>query len=896
MKKFFTLLVLTVLLAASVMSQNPFGDGSNGALTVNLGQTLTINTDRTAVTGANSQGTQAILVSSSTGFQVGNEILIISMQDPQTNMAENVVGQWETHIVVSVGTGVLFLENSLQHSYNAELGKKHQVVKIPQYTSVNISGILNCPAWDGTTGGILFFRSNAVVTVTATGTITSSGKGYRGGTQYGDSHGGGQGGESFVGIGGLGGHYTADPQGKVGAGGGGAAYNGYNGGNAIAGGGGGSTGGSIGLGSANLGGSGGGGGGHAGGAGGAGYGTFGYGGYSYGNTNNGLNGGVNFSGNGGTNNTGGGGGGGGTYGSAELTKFYLGSGGGCGGRYSGQTQTGLGGNGGGFLYISTNTITCAGSIASNGGNGGNGGTYCGGGGGASGGSLFLEAVNINLSNAITSSGGTGGTSYNSNGAGIGGKGRIRINSNTLANTGQINPAPYLGQFKNIFHTELSNSNNLTGPYPVSALIIDNEGSPITQARLYYRINGGAFVEVAMTSSKSAQQFNANIPGQAINTTIEYYITATDGTDNYIAPLGAPAELYSFKISGFPPYGLTSTDLNNGTVRLNWNHPLNLTNFTHYTVYRSEQRDFTPGAFNILTDNLNDTTFNDATVADFHTYYYVVSAKYNFGGTINESFSGQSAGLLVNNTGQTTVLGYAFLEGRNNHANIKVKFVPLSPSAVADSVYTNALGFFENHNIFPGVYSVRFIKTGFQTPIIIENITIVADKDLGESTLYDLGPTFSGNVSGTWSNFASVSGDITVPAGDSLIIEAGTIVRFLGNYNFLVYGYLACNGAAGDTIVITSGPANQIQAPNQWKGIDFYNSADDNSYLHFTKVEYAQDGIYLEWANPTIENCLIQLAKPLLKTGLIFTTSECASALRATSSIIIAMQFHISKTP
>jgi parallel beta-helix repeat protein len=857
MRKFFTLLVLLVLVVASISAQNPFGNGSNGALTVTVGQTLTINTDRTAVTGSNSQGTQAILVSSSSGFQAGDEILIISMQDPQTNMAENVVGQWETLVVVSVGTGVLFLENSLQHSYNAELGKKHQVVKIPQYTDVNIAGTLNCPAWDGTTGGILYFRSNGSVIVNASGTITSSGKGYRGGTQYGDGYGGGQGGESFVGIGGNGGHYTADPQGKTGAGGGGAAYNGYNGGNGIAGGGGGSTGGSVGLGSVNLGGAGGGGGGYAGSAGGAGYGTFGYGGFSYNTSNNGLNGGENFSGNGGSSSSGGGGGGGGTYGSAELTKLYLGSGGGCGGTYSGGAP-GFGGSGGGLLFISSNAISCAGSIVSNGGNGGNFTYAGGGGGGASGGSVYLEAVNINLSNAITSSGGTGGTSYTSNGAGIGGKGRIRLNYNTLANTGQINPAPYLGQFNNIFHTELSNTNNPAGPYPVSALIIDNDGNPITQAKLYYRINGGAFVEVAMTASKSGQQFNANIPGQAINTTIEYYITATDGTDNYIAPLGAPAELYSFKISGFPPYGLTSTDLNNGTVRLNWNHPLSLTNFTNYTIYRSEQRDFTPGAFNILTDNLNDTTFVDATVADFHTYYYVVSAKFNYSGTINESFSGQSAGLLVNNTGQTTVLGYAFLEGRNNHANIKVKFVPLSPSAVADSVYTNALGFFENHNIFPGVYSVRFIKTGFQTPILIENITIVADKDLGESTLYDLGTTYSGNVSGTWSNFASVSGDITVPAGDSLIIEAGTIVRFLGNYNFLVYGYLTCNGAVGDTILITSGPANQVQAPNQWKGIDFYNSADDNSYLHYTKVEYAYDGIYLEWASPAIENCLIQL--------------------------------------
>lgn len=856
MRKFFTLLVLLALAITSASAQNPFGNGSNGALTVNVGQTITINSERTAVTGSNAAGVTAIFVSSTSGFQAGDEILIISMQDAETNMAENIVGQWETQFVSSVGTGVLFLENALHNNYYTDGGKKHQVVRIPQYTTVNISGTLTCPAWDGAAGGILFFRSNDVVTVNTTGVITSSGKGYRGGTQYGDSHGGGQGGESFISAGGLGGHYTADPHGKVGAGGGGAAHSGYNGGNGMAGGGGGSTGGSIGLGSVNLGGAGGGGGGHAGSAGGAGYGTFGYGGNSYGNSNNGLNGGEELSGNGGSNSTGGGGGGGGTYGSADLSKLYLGSGGGCGGRYSGYAP-GFGGQGGGLLYISADEINCAGSIVSNGGNGGNSSTYSGGGGGASGGSVYLEAVDLILSNSIASVGGNAGSAYYGNPAGNGGKGRIRLNSNTFANTGQVNPAPYLGQFYNIIHNELSNTNNLAGPYTVSATILDNEGDLITQSKLYYRINGGAFVEVAMTASKSSgQQFSANIPGQAINTTIEYYITATDGTDNYASPIGAPAELYSFQITGYPPYGVTSIDNNNGTVNLNWFAPLDLTNFTHYTIYRSEQRDFTPGAFNLLADNVSDTAFLDATVVDFHTYYYIVSAKFNYGGTTIESFSGQSAGLLVNTASQTTVLGYAFLEGRNNHANIKVKFVPLSPSAVTDSIYTNALGYFETHNVFPGVYSVRFSKTGFQTPLLIENITIVADKDLGESTLYDLGTTYSGNVSGTWSNFASVSGDITVPAGDSLIIEAGTIVRFLGNYNFLVYGYLACNGAEGDSVVITSGPANQVQAPNQWKGIDFYNTSDDNSYLRYTKVEYAYDGIYLEWASPAIENCLI----------------------------------------
>lgn len=208
-------------------------------------------------------------------------------------------------------------------------------------------------------------------------------------------------------------------------------------------------------------------------------------------------------------------------------------------------------------------------------------------------------------------------------------------------------------------------------------------------------------------------------------------------------------------------------------------------------------------------------------------------------------------------GEISVSGYAFLEARFNHANIKVNFVPISPSAVADSVNTNALGYFEINDLIPGVYSVRMSRPGFQTPLIHENLTLIENTDLGESTLYDLGTTVSGNVSGNWSGFMSISGDITIPDGDSLIIDPGTVIRFLGNYTMSVYGYLAANGAVGDTIVFTSGPENQVQAVNQWQRILFYDAANDNSYFKYVKIEYANDGIYCEWAGPQVENSLIR---------------------------------------
>jgi len=256
---------------------------------------------------------------------------------------------------------------------------------------------------------------------------------------------------------------------------------------------------------------------------------------------------------------------------------------------------------------------------------------------------------------------------------------------------------------------------------------------------------------------------------------------------------------------------------------------------------------------------------------FFTKSVLVAAIVFVAGFLSNSFANELP--PQTKEGEISVSGYAYLEARFNHANIKIKFVPISPSAVADSVLTNALGYFEAPNIIPGVYSVRMSRPGFQTPLIHENLTLISNTVLANTTLYDLGTTVSGNVSGNWSGFVSVSGDITIPNGDSLIIEPGTMIRFLGNYNLFVYGYLAANGAEGDTVVFTSGPANQVQAVNQWQRIRFFDAANDNSYFKYTKIEWANDGIYSEWSGPQVENSLIRRHG---RYGMYFANSYSSS--------------------
>ena len=310
----------------------------------------------------------------------------------------------------------------------------------------------------------------------------------------------------------------------------------------------------------------------------------------------------------------------------------------------------------------------------------------------------------------------------------------------------------------------------------------------------------------------------------------------------------------FSPAGSAPTGVSCIDNHNGTVDVHWTPPADLTNFTGYSVYRSEEENFTPAAYYRLAQNINDTSWFDETVEDFHTYYYIVSSNYGGG---EEYFSECSAGVLVNNTSQTTVLGYAYLEGENNHAGIKVSFVPESPSAVADSIYTNALGYFETHDLIAGVYSVWLSKPGYQSTVILEGATVIDDLDLGETTINRVGTIVSGNVSGTWSNYVTVTGDITVEAGDSLIIEAGTKIRFLGYYRFYIHGYVAAGGTEADTILMTSAPENQVQQAGQWFGIAFFDDTDDHSFFNYTKLEYAFDGVYAEYSAPVFTHCFFR---------------------------------------
>lgn len=113
------------------------------------------------------------------------------------------------------------------------------------------------------------------------------------------------------------------------------------------------------------------------------------------------------------------------------------------------------------------------------------------------------------------------------------------------------------------------------------------------------------------------------------------------------------------------------------------------------------------------------------------------------------------------------------------------------------------------------------------------------------TLGWLGATdVSGNQSGTWTLANSpynITGDITIPADASLVIEPGVEIFALGNFRVNASGTLLAVGTEADSIRFLSGQAD----PNAlWKGIRLENETLQSQivYCHIEKAEYGVNSI------------------------------------------------------
>jgi hypothetical protein len=429
--------------------------GKNGALVVS-GPNVVVNQYTALATDA-AAGAVSLTVASTTSLSPGDLVMVIQMQgasiDASNTAAYGTVtalgntGNYELAVVQAVPNGTtLALSQGLTNAYSA--AGKAQVVRIPRLTTVTVNSgaSITGAAWNGSTGGVVALEAQGTVAVE--GSITATGLGFRGGafadnavnnnSNYVGT--GNVGGEKGEGIAGYGSSYPGGSRGR------GAAANGGGGGNSVnAGGGGGANAGSLaewtGRGNPSL-------------ATAAwatawnletaGFATAtssggGRGGYAVSDNNlDALSVGPGQSAWGvySRANTGGLGGRPLDYSTGRL---FLGGGGGTG---DGNTSVaGVGGRGGGLIYVVAPTLTGSGRVQANGAAGAD--SYAnsdfadGAGGGGAGGTMVLAVDNLGAL-TVEANGGAGGNTYNTvvkgyGPGGGGGAGYIGLKSGVAVN-------------------------------------------------------------------------------------------------------------------------------------------------------------------------------------------------------------------------------------------------------------------------------------------------------------------------------------------------------------------------------------------------------------------------------------------------------------------------------
>src|SRR6185437_13293203 len=198
-----------------ITTSNAFGDGSDSSITFSTNQTETVIDANCSGT----VGTNTLAISNVTGvFAIGQKIYI-----HQTRGANHGSKQITTIIGGDLTTTLTLADNltfSPTHSATTSVAEKAQVRVMKQYTNgtINNGVVLTLKAWDGLKGG-LGLIDNFNGTFTNNGTITGTGKGFRGASSVTRSTRGNISGLQGEGTGGLSGTTSSASNGNGGGGG-----------------------------------------------------------------------------------------------------------------------------------------------------------------------------------------------------------------------------------------------------------------------------------------------------------------------------------------------------------------------------------------------------------------------------------------------------------------------------------------------------------------------------------------------------------------------------------------------------------------------------------------------------------------------------------------------------
>jgi hypothetical protein len=133
------------------------------------------------------------------------------------------------------------------------------------------------------------------------------------------------------------------------------------------------------------------------------------------------------------------------------------------------------------------------------------------------------------------------------------------------------PSIYMESYgPKILHTQLLNTENLTGPYVVNCTIAPTENPINTSATKIFWTRGTTFTDSVLLTNTSGNNYTANIPGNGSPATYRYYIKASDNQSiSSYAPAGAPVNYYTFTAStDIQKPVITHTPLQN-QPKINW---------------------------------------------------------------------------------------------------------------------------------------------------------------------------------------------------------------------------------------------------------------------------------------------------------------------------------------
>ncbi len=122
----------------------------------------------------------------------------------------------------------------------------------------------------------------------------------------------------------------------------------------------------------------------------------------------------------------------------------------------------------------------------------------------------------------------------------------------------------------IDHTPLENTENLTGPYVVNAVVTSVNPLVPGSIKLYWGRGVGVISDSLVMTNSGGNNYTANIPGNGLNAVYNYYLAATDNQGfTSTLPGGAPANYFTFEAAtDLVPPTITHTPIGN-TAQLRW---------------------------------------------------------------------------------------------------------------------------------------------------------------------------------------------------------------------------------------------------------------------------------------------------------------------------------------